>query len=409
MKKKILLITGAGASMDFGMPSVKEIDSLFDTWLAGILEIDNSSMSLYKYMQDKVNVHYKSAGKIGMKECTNFEEILYTSMQLSSILNRDIKNSLNIFVKLDEFPKIKRYSISKNIDGSDFSFMAGYLVDKLLEDFRKKCLNVQQNYKNQLDILKKLFNELNNDFEIGVVTLNYDNILLQAKPDLRTGFLQSGDFSPDDIINSNGWNFCYHLHGSVHFDMQGNKLDMHQIKWNNDLRSTLKQNSIGRGSQFTNEGIDIITSNIIAGYNKTNQILRYPFSIYYSDMIRKINEADGFIFIGYGFNDYHINRAFKESLIRNRKRSVVVIDYADDKTDCLEYSDKNKTYNLCYTIPVNTDEVGIRNESIPPSMSKLKRENLMEVSKNPNYPLALWYNGLLDICNHYDVLRNELP
>jgi len=39
MKKKLLLITGAGASIDFGMPSVKEIDSLFDNWLLGELAI----------------------------------------------------------------------------------------------------------------------------------------------------------------------------------------------------------------------------------------------------------------------------------------------------------------------------------------------------------------------------------
>jgi hypothetical protein len=287
--------------------------------------------------------------------------------------------------------------------------MVQYLVDELLKEIRNRCLIVQQKYKKELAILKGLLDKLDEEFEIGVVTLNHDNIILQAKPDLRTGFSPTGDFSPNEIMHSNDWRFCYHLHGSVHFDMQGDKIDMHQIKWNSDLNSTFKQNSIGRSSQFTNEGIDAITSNIIADYNKTNQILRYPFSIYYSDMIRKINEADGFIFIGYGFNDYYLNHAFTESLRRNRKRPVVVIDYADDKTDCLQFNSGNWTSNLCNTILVNTDEVGIRNESLPPFMRKLKQNNLMEVSQNSNYPLALWYNGVLGICSHYDVLRKELP
>ena len=409
MKKKLLLITGAGASIDFGMPSVKEIDSLFDNWLLGELEIDGSNMTLYKYLQDRIDAYYMSRDKIGMKKCTNYEEVLYTSMQLSSILTNYKKTPLNVFVKLETFPKIKKFTESKNIEGHDFSLMVGYVVDKLLEDFRGRCLMVQQNYKNEFDALKGLLDKLNDEFEIGIVTLNYDNVILQAKPDLKTGFSPTGDFSPDEIIRSNDWRFCYHLHGSVHFDMQGDKIDMHQIKWNYDLNSKFENNSMGRNYQFTNEGIDAITSNIIAGYNKTNQILRYPFSLYYSDMIRKINEADGFIFIGYGFNDYHLNHAFRESLIRNRKRPVVIIDYADNNTDCLQFNSGNWTYHLCYTIPVNTYEVGIRNKSIPPSMQQLKQNNLMEVSNDLDYPLALWYNGLLGICSHYDVLRNELP
>ena len=408
MKKKILLITGAGASIGFGMPSVREIDSLFEKWLSGILEIDGSNMTLYKYLQDRINDYYMSCGNVGMKEQTNFEEVLYTSMQLSSISTKYKKNPLNAFVSLNTFPKIEMFSKNKNIEGHDFSFMVQYVVDKLLDDFRGRCLKVQQNYKNEYESLKGLFDKLSNEFQIGVVTLNYDNVILQTIPELKTGFSPTGDFLPNEIIRSNDWHFCYHLHGSVHFDMQGDEIDMHQIKWNNDLSSTFKQNSSGRSSQRTNESIDAITSSIIAGYNKTNQILRYPFSLYYSDMIRKINEADGFIFMGYGFNDYHLNHAFRESLIRNRKRPVVVIDYADDNTDCFQFRNDNWTYNLCETIPVDGYEVSLKGIKCPTFMEDIKQGNLMEVSNNPDYPLALWYNGLLEICSHYDVLRENL-
>jgi NAD-dependent SIR2 family protein deacetylase len=34
--KKLLIITGAGASLDFGMPSVAEIDKLFEKWACEI-------------------------------------------------------------------------------------------------------------------------------------------------------------------------------------------------------------------------------------------------------------------------------------------------------------------------------------------------------------------------------------
>ena len=408
MKKKILLITGAGASIDFGMPSVREIDTLFEKWLSGILEIDGSNMTLYRYLQDRINDYYVSCGNVGMKKQTNFEEVLYTSMQLSSISTKYKKNPLNAFFNLDTFPKIKNFSTSKDIEGSDFSFMVQYVVDKLFEDFIGRCLKVQQNYKNEFKSLKGLFDKLNNEFEIAVVTLNYDNVILQTMPDLKTGFSPTGDFLPNEIIRSSDWHFCYHLHGSVHFDMKGDEIDMHRIKWNNDLNSTFMQNSSGRNSQLTNESVDVITSNIIAGYNKTNQIIRYPFSLYYSDMIRKVNEADGFIFMGYGFNDYHLNHAFWESLIRNRKRPVVVVDYADNNTNCFHLRQDNWTYNLHQTIPVNGYEVSLKGMKCAPIMQDIKQRNLMEVSNNPVTPFALWYNGLSEICKHYDVLRKEL-
>ena len=41
MSKKLLIIVGAGASIDFGMPTVKKIDNLFETWGKEILPLKN--------------------------------------------------------------------------------------------------------------------------------------------------------------------------------------------------------------------------------------------------------------------------------------------------------------------------------------------------------------------------------
>lgn len=406
MRKKILVITGAGASVELGMPSVKEIDDLFNIWLKGHLEIENQKISFFQYLKDKVDDLYRQ-NRVGFKDKTNFEEILYTSLLLSSIHSK--KHPLNAFVNLDSFPLVKRFEDTpKNIESHDFIFMAQFLVDKLLAEFRKRCINVQTIKPVEFKSMKEFLQQLNKEFDLGIITLNYDNILLQALPTLSTGFLQSGEFDPDKIINSKQWHFCYHLHGSVHFDMKGNKTDMHQIKWNHDLNSVFQQNSVGRNTENTIEEVSTLTSNIVAGYNKTYQIQRFPFSLYYADLFKKIHEAEGFIFIGYGFNDFHLNNVVRESLLRNRKRPVIVVSWSDKKEDCLQYRHDNWSYNLCKTIPVNAHEVSIKGKTIPPLMEELKSDNLMEISNNQNYPLAIWHNGFIEICKYYDLVKNTI-
>lgn len=406
-KKKILLITGAGASLGFGMPSTNDIDDLFDKWSAEICTVEGSSLSLYSYLKKEMNHFYAS---LSIKRNINFEDMLYMAMQLASLGRNYSPNALNAFINLKELPELCQFSrpVSHEQIGFAFSNMVRHLTDKLVKHFREKCLLVQREYQDDFSVFKIFLHNLANDFELGVVTLNYDDVVLQAMNNLNTGFSLSGDFDPHRIIVSDKWNFCYHLHGSVHFDMVGSRIDMHQIKWNEDLGSKFQQNSGGRNPQSTKEDIDVITSTIIAGYNKKNQIYRYPFSLYYADFVRKANEADGFIFAGYGFPDIHLNEAINESLKINRKRPVVIIDYADNNEDPMQFRSDDWSNNLFKTIPVNGHEIALKGHSSPTPISELKKENLMEHSNNPKYPLALWYNGLLGICKHYDLVKDAL-
>ena len=80
-KKKLLIIVGAGASVEFNMPSVSNIDNLFDTWSNQILKIPSQNVSLYSYLQKAVRTYYNSAAK-PIKTDTNFEEILYTALNI---------------------------------------------------------------------------------------------------------------------------------------------------------------------------------------------------------------------------------------------------------------------------------------------------------------------------------------
>jgi hypothetical protein len=154
------------------------------------------------------------------------------------------------------------------------------------------------------------------------------------------------------------------------------------------------------------EGTAYPTSIFVAGYGKTQQILRQPFRTYFAQVNRLIHEADSLLFIGYGFGDLHLNAAFSE--VRDRHRPAVVIDWADDNEDPLPFRRDAWTYNLFKTLPGNAHRMSSLGRTVPAMISDLKAANEVECSYDTNYPLAVWYNGLLAACKNVSKLRPHL-
>jgi len=413
MKKKLLIIVGAGASIDFGLPSVKTIDSLFEKWALEIVTLkDDKNKSLYTWVKECMLVYAKQNPQNYTENIVNFENLLFTIQNLAVILNdKDwefYNNRLNPFIDLKFIPDIKRFGKDKKTDGGDFHFLHSYLIDNLLEYFRTICKTIDKDKKLEIEKLNSFYTDLKTEFELGFINLNYDNVILSTLPDLETGFNEAtGEFDRNRIYTSS-WNFCYHMHGSVHFDLKGNKIDMHKIYWNNDLSSTFAQNSSGRSSKSTSEGLNHLNSAIIAGLDKSNQLLKEPFGTYFMQLDRLIHESDSILFVGYGFSDTHLNRIFP--FIRNdkKKRKVVMIDWADDNEDGLNFRRDSWSSGVFETIPFNAFEMGDGVSRLPQPVFHYKTNKILEKSTNPDYPIAVWYNGVLEACNSVDKIIDEL-
>ena len=230
-------------------------------------------------------------------------------------------------------------------------------------------------------------------------------------PELRTGFDPgSGEFKREQLYDNN-WNFCYHLHGSVHFDMRhtGNT-PMHQVFWNSDLNSAFSSNSSGRNNNFTLEGIPHLNSGIIAGLDKANQTLSEPFGQFFANTDKLIYKSDAILFLGYGFNDLHLNRKFP--FIRydkSKTRKVVIVDFAKDEVDGLNFRWDGWTYGVFSTLPYNGREMGSgKRIGEPHLVAHYKNRKRMEKSSNKDLPLAVWYNGMLEACRNPDIVLEEL-
>ena len=413
--KKLLIVVGAGASVEFGMPSVAAIDKLLEEWALGIMPIHDGVGSLYSWFKEKYGSYAKRNERNEVWSLSNFENILFAIQSISALLkdieNGIFKSKIGGFVEVIDFPLVKRFGKIKKADGNDLSNLHSHLIDNLLEYFRELCSKLEENKKEEINALRNFLQLLESEFEIGVINFNYDNVILSAMPSLKTGFdKDSGEFERSIVYEKN-WNFCYHLHGSVHFDMKGgkNQTQMHKILWNDDLNSQFSQNSSGRNGNSTSEGLGHLNTNIIAGLDKVNQVLREPFGTYFMQLDRLAYEADAILFMGYGFNDLHLNKIMP--FIRydeSKRRKVVVISWASDDEDGLSFRHDEWSSNLFATIPVNAREMGNGKNSLPQPVSYFKSSKTLEKSLNPAYPLAIWYNGMLEACNNPTRIIQEL-
>lgn len=413
--KKLLIVAGAGASLDFGMPSVADISVLLRNKAKEFYPLtSNADNSLYTWVEKKLKSYISKNPKNQSNELLGFESLLFTIQQLRAVsinaVYNDFKDRLGPFIKTNRFPKINLFGgLPKLADSNDFYSMHGFIVDELLSDIRARCRLLQTNKSAELKLLQDLLSNLKTQFNLGFINLNYDNVILRALPDLETGFNAKGAFDRNIIYNGN-WNFCYHMHGSVHFDMNArNKTELHEISWNKNLNSMFDSNSTGRNRNTSREGIDHLNSVIVTGFDKTTQLLREPFSSYFMQLDRLIYESDAILFMGYGFADSHLNHAF--SFIRKdktKKRKVAVIDWADDMQDGLEFRRDSWSDGLQETIPIIGNKKGRGYRSEPNIVRTFKSKQDFERALNRSTPVSIWYNGLTEACHHPAKILKEL-
>lgn len=419
MKKKLLITVGAGASIDFGLPSVSKIDELFDSLAGDRYPLaENPTSNLYRHIRDTIQSYYDKNPKPMLREQVNFEEVLYQiNVLASAFADPSYYHGSNALLSPKYLPDVLVFNKeSKQVDGYLLSQLSNILIDELVDCFIDKCEMMATNKSEQIAELRSFLKDLSNEFDVGIITLNYDNVFTQALPNLFTGFnFKTGDFEPFSVLSREQWGFIYHLHGSIHFSMNViPPRDLHKIMWTTTPSKHHKVHSLGRGTQTSPEGTKHPISTIIAGYGKTQQVLRQPFRTYFAQVNRLVHEADSLLFIGYGFGDKHLNVAFSE--VRNRHRPIVVIDWTNSSRNSLPelfpeplpFRNDDWARNLFGTLVGNVDRMSQSGHSAPADIDNFKESNELEVSNDPDYPLAVWYNGLLEACRNRDNIIAHL-
>ena len=397
MKKKLLITVGAGASLDFGLPSVSAVDKLLDDHAKRLFPLaHNPERNLYSHIRDELNAYYAKNPKEGLRKWANFEDVIYQVNVLASLSSDSgFENGANALLRAEELPPVLRYGQKVSaVDSSVLIDLAGSMQDIIVEHFIEVCAALPDTQRENIVHLKSMLDALSAEFDIGVVTLNYDNVFSLARPDLYTGFNDvTGAFEPLAVLNRTEWNFLYHAHGSIHYAMDMTPSDMHRIEWRKTPQKGHASQASGRNGQSTAESLWFPTSVIIAGYGKTQQMLRQPFRTFFAQVNKLVLESDALLFIGYGFGDLHLNAAFSEAT--DRRRPTAVITWGDAKDDPFQFRADTWSTNLQATVPTRARSMSGPGSTSPWSIGELKTAAEFEVSNDEDFKLAIWYDGLM--------------
>lgn len=145
------------------MPSVTEVDRLCHDWaLRDFTLASDDAQNLYDCIRDRTISYYGRNPRSAIVKQTNFEEILYTIFQLSSLLtDHNFNFSMNAFLNLRELPTIgTSLSESTSVNGDDLWSPCSLLIDNLINDFRCRCANNQRHITPEFESFRVFMRQL---------------------------------------------------------------------------------------------------------------------------------------------------------------------------------------------------------------------------------------------------------
>jgi len=312
---------GAGAAIEIGGPITSEITNAARKKVQTFLNRKKKFIDQVAKVLDK---HYA--------EPVSFEEIFHTLELISSYrigwkgATKKCTPYMTAFTK----PRLLRFfkdDIMLLIAKKD-------LIRTVAELIYKYDSRYLHNNANNWHL--SFWEEINNSFKLDIATLNYDTCIEQSILDLEDGFektiYQFERFNPKQLINSKK-SKIFHLHGCINYGYsRGEKSneytledDFHDIyKYQNYKEAS--QTWFGRSTNISQSSEEANVGPIVTGLQKTDKIINFPYSLYYSELQSAIIANNALLIIGYSFGDLHFNRLLERIVrIHGKQRRVVVI------------------------------------------------------------------------------------
>ncbi len=209
--------------------------------------------NLYEHVEGLVRTHWQRTVPEFLRREPHYEDLLYAHLRRRRGLPR-WRRDLGVGRGRDSQGDARRPLFGRHatpVGPDTLRDLGRASVDAVVEAFRERCAASEADKASEFARLQVLVAALQAEFDVAVVTLNYDNVMYRAFPGIETGFdPATGIFDQERILRRSGWACMLHLHGSVHFDMQpGPTGDMHEIRWQPDIRGRFHQNAGGRSTR----------------------------------------------------------------------------------------------------------------------------------------------------------------
>jgi len=345
--KKVCLILGAGASIEFGSPSTEALTTLIEKRLEGDQWIQgNNVFATYQLIKGKLQEFLVKPGTLHFEHIYHcIHELLQFSYEVSTEAFDEFRYLLQPFLSLKE-------------------------KDDLLAEDKLRCL--EQRYirfiyeiisesceapKCPIEALSEFINALKKSNILRSYNLNYDDFCFQADTSLYTGFEKNkvGRFLRESFFDMEGKHSLFHLHGSVrmNFPHPDKDFDIGDLAWFEDKKEALKYSSTP-SSRRQMDGGQVATHPIVTGLDKLSKIQNIPFNYYYSMFPRDLFSSDLVILVGYGMSDLHINNWLTQARVSNPKQRLVIIDYISESD--LHFSSSRKSIEWVHSLRVKAAE-----------------------------------------------------
>ena len=321
-KKRALILAGAGASLEFGAPSTTELTKAIETRVCADEWMQQCGGD-HAYLQiSQTLADYLEGGE----HAVNFEHIYHCAHELLFTFE-PIPRAVN------EYRPLLVPFITRRIAVEQQALRA--LVERMSEFIFAELSAVCEQPKTSLNPLAAFLAKLREHHITRIYTTNYDDFLLQAAPDLYTGFdsTPSPDakgFDGQDFWQKTDDDCVFHLHGSVHLGFgrpQIQDADLGTLHWFDDRVKALRYASYSGSGQRRMDGSQTLRTAVITGLDKLSHLQHQPFSHYYASLARDVMVADIIYVIGSGLSDLHLNARLRDARRKPPKPPLIFVDY----------------------------------------------------------------------------------
>ena len=357
MKKKAIIILGAGATIAWDGPTTSKITKLLlDS--SEFQTIHNENLALY--IRNTLVAFYGCE-----KSEINFEHIVNALESLSDYLYESIKGappqfvgSKPIWFELSKtFADIENYRFEPYQQSQDSGLLfnnakpgdSPYIAVEKVNCSRYYILEVIKHYLtiirtqiNSYDVSSTVakYNSVNEQlwdfytrlkkegYVVRFYTTNYDELLPKIFKEQRGVQLYSGfdqiknytvDYFPNirEILLNRDVECYYNLHGSIYWQTGTNKDYEPSFVYSEGDGQTHERYFRSEG---TNPAERTIIFNIVTGFSKLQKVSVEPLKSFFNSLTYDCIDADLLISVGYSYSDNHINNILKHSVSENKAK-----------------------------------------------------------------------------------------
>jgi NAD-dependent SIR2 family protein deacetylase len=344
--KRVVVIFGAGASIDYGVPTTIKLSEQIENQVCGDAWVKNQhGDDAYIQIKNELTSYLTNPGVV------NFEQIYHCIHELIHFYEP-------ISGTVDEYRPIL-FPFLKNKSGLTRDALRS-LQPKIIETIYNLVSTSCDTPNCSLTPLRDFLSKLEKEHTTRIYTTNYDDFPIQALDKFYTGFLPTSGV-PATFDHEGFWsqwnsNSLFHLHGSIHMAYANRgTAGIGELFWYEDRHEAKKNANFTGSGKRRMDGIDVARSPIIMGLDKLSCMQQRPFFYYYSALARDLMEADLIFVIGCGLTDLHVNTWLHEARSRSPRTPLLFVDRWSDGFEAERFESERKSIEMFHALNIHTN------------------------------------------------------